>query len=838
MSSIRTLIFILIASIGSAANFVPNSSFESGYSRGWCAYATGPNQAWGNLEFGNGLLTNDALHGQYSLRVPTGARLVSRAIWLTNGNYRISFYGKGVGSLPYGLFDEVALQTAANPFSTAVLTGSWVRYSAAFVCTSNQFYWVRFGFLNSPAQVDAIQLEPGVVVTAYSPQSTVEVGLSVANTNNMWFSTDTPAFNMNFWNEGGPQNIQVRYDIYNSWNSNVFGANASPLISGGTNTTISLPMPSQKGWLKVVSKLIGVSGSDDEMDMVVYPYPSNITASATSWLGGHPHISPFHARREHLARRNTARGLSPNGIAARWQAIQPSTNTDFVFFDVCYTNWQNEGLGNIVCLTPEDGVWNPWATNANGTASEGFWSNYCYMVANRVCNGLGLTNVYFDIGPNEPYQHGPTTPTDFQQLTNYARFANYAIQAVTNAYNGARILFGAGSYGNGDWVYGAWTNLSAGAQASTVAIATHQYPNDLSIDPNIGEFEYTRFTQPGPWLRTFGSIKPVWNTESGTYDTGPILGLNGFWGIAYFLAWTPTYESERSESMLRQLTSTVRILPQALRCIGYGMRKFVYYDCRYFNDSSFTQGNPYVADYMQVDRPCAVALSVASSLVDYGFGAVTNSVTYPYLEMYCYTNSSGNPVVAAWSADRMNRTLTLTNSNYELLDMMGNQIQPVGSLTAKVCRVPEYFRSTTLTLAQLSNTLARAVAVMVADVLAPKISIDVVPIGLYSGDTNRVLFKWSAIDDTYTAWQSAASNTNVVSKWKLDGGSYSIFSPSNHVLYPNLAAGNHTFYVTSMDAVGNAAETVYSFSTSTPGGGGTFNVTGTLRVTGTLTIGP
>lgn len=831
---LRFIALLFLVGQCSAANLAPNSSFETGYSRGWCAYATGPNQAWGNLEFGNGLLTNDAFHGRYSLRVPTGARLISRAIWLNSGSYRISFYGKGVGSLPFGVFNQIDLQIGANPPNTAALTGSWARYQATFVAASNSLYWIRFGFLNSPAQVDAIQLEAGVVATAYAPQASIEVGLTGANTNNMWFVGDSPTFNLNFWNEGGPQNAQVSYNIYDSWNSNVVSANASPLLVGGTNTSVSIPIPNLKGWFKVTSKLTGVNLSDDEMDMVVYPYASNITASATSWLGGHPHISEFHSRREHLARRNTARGLSPNGIAARWQSIQPSTNTDFVFFDVCYTNWQNEGLGNVVCLTPEDGIWNPWATNSDGSASTSFWSNYCWMVANKVCNGLGLTNVYFDIGPNEPYQHGPVTPTDFQQVSNYARFLNVGIQAVTNAYNGAKILVGSGSYGTGEFVYGAWTNLSAGAQASTVAITTHQYPNDNSLDPNIGDS--STFTVPGPWISQFGSIKPVWNTESGSYDSGPILGLNGFWGIAYFFYWTPTYESQRSESMLRQLTSTVRILPQALRCIGWGMRKFFYYDCRYFNDSSFNQGNPYVADYLQVDRPCAVALSAASSIVEYGFGPITNATGYPYLEMYAFTNASGKPVVAAWSADRRNRTLTLTNSNYELLDMFGNQLT-TNSLTAHIYRVPQYFRSGTLTLAQLSNTLAQASSVNVADTVAPNISIDIAPIGPWSGDTNLVIFKWSAIDDTYTAWQSDVSNTNVMSKWKLDGGSYSVFSPSNHVLYPNLSAGNHTLYVSAIDIAGNQREVAYSFATATSGGG-QWNTAGTLTVTGNLTIGP
>ena len=60
-----------------------NSSFESGYSRGWDAFATGPNGSWGNLEFGNGL-PPPGLYQRILREVEVP--LISAALGATRGN--------------------------------------------------------------------------------------------------------------------------------------------------------------------------------------------------------------------------------------------------------------------------------------------------------------------------------------------------------------------------------------------------------------------------------------------------------------------------------------------------------------------------------------------------------------------------------------------------------------------------------------------------------------------------------------------------------------------------------------------------------------------------------
>jgi hypothetical protein len=437
------------------------------------------------------------------------------------------------------------------------------------------------------------------------------------------------------------------------------------------------------------------------------------------------------------------------------------------------------------------------------------WSNYCFQVVNRYKTFCS----YWEIGPNEPFQSGPTSPINVQIATNYATVLSAGIRGVTNADASAKIIAMAGAFGGGAWAWEVWTNLSAGSQAAVSYISTHIYPQDNGSDPNAASDADSFFSNAKGWITTFNGVRPVLNTESGTYAVGPIKGLNGIWPVAYDVQSSYSPESGRSERENRQLASMVRILPEALRDIGYGFQKFFSYDSRYWNDANFQTTQPYAADYQQVDRPEIVSLSIAQSIVARGFGRVVNAGAAA-LEMYSYTNAAGNPVVAAWNYDRVNRTLTLTNATLGLLDAMGNIVQ-TNLGTARVSRFPQYFVSSSLSLVQLSNTLASATVASAADILAPKVSFDIAPSGNWSGATNAALVKWTALDDTSTAW-TPTSATNVVYKWKLDAGSYSPYSQSNHVWFSNLASGNHTVYVTAADAAGNAAEYNYVFGVTAP----------------------
>lgn len=866
--ALRILLFLLIALPAFGANLVPNSSFEVGAGRGWLTFGTANSAYLGEVGPTKSFLTNSAAHGTWSMIIVPGARLQSRAMWLKAGTYTMTLKAKTFSGLqgPYhgGIMDGGNLSEVSPP-SLGNITGSFLSYTQSFTASSNAFYWVKFLNNGQPTFcVDAIQVEAGSATT-YAPASTVEMGIIVDGTNNMYFSGDTPTFTVKAWNEGAATAERWGYQIFDLWNSNIITAHKTISIGSGDSAMQTIQLPSRNGLLRLTTRLYSYNDSYDECSIVIYPYASNVVSDASNdWLGGHVNASDFHTRREQLTNRKWTRLLSPNFRNTRWWNPSPNTaesveatRGSFSFVDSLITGPAALGIQFVGPLTPADGYWAQWATNANGTWDAMAWSNYCYVVVNRFKNYIHA----WEIGPNEPYQSGPYTnltgtpfgteslegqpftgtnlPINVRVATNYSLTLSYGIAGVTNADPTATIIGVAGAYGAGEWAWTAWTNLSSDIQSWVDIISTHIYPQEQGQDPNEPEHAAGHFSNPDGWIRTFGGIREVWNTESGTYSSAgsTIKGLNGMFPISYDVQRTldPTAEAIRSASMVRQLAASSEILSEALRCIGLGFRKYFYYDSRAWNDASYVGLTSYASDYQYVDRAEIVPLSVARQAVQWGFGYVTNAVTF-YLEMYAFTNAQGMPVITAWNAARTNILLTCSNSFFEVRDAMWNLVQTNVS-TIVITRIPQYIRSGTLSLTQLSNTLCFATGSASPDIQPPQVSFDIAPSGPWSGDTNRTLIKWTGIDNVYTAWATngvvAPSATNVVFQWALDGASYNSPSQSNHVWLSHLSAGNHIFRVRATDKAGNSADYVHYFVPPPS----VLNVSGTARI-GTITIAP
>ncbi len=847
------------------SNLIPNSGFECGFGRGWIQYGTSDSGYLGNARQPGGFLTNDAHSGTYSL-VAKG-EIYTRGMYLLATNYSLSFWAKassaGAGPFFFGMLADSEIGNG-SVVGTTNIAGAWTRYTLTYTAPSNGFYRAKlFTFqANIDFLIDDLQLETGSSATTYAPAATIEMALSSENTNRMWFSGDSVTLKFNFWNDGAQALARARYGIYDGKNSNVFTGDISVTLAAATNTTYTVTLNGLRaGWYRVASRLLTVNDSGDELALVNYPYVSNLVTHATNdWLGGHSHASLYHVQRELMANRKWSRTLSPNYINTRWDLLEPTRGATYTFYDDHITNLTYQGMNVIATLTPTDTYWPLWATNADGTADMMAWSNYCQKVVAHLYP-LGVR--WFEVGPNEPYQTGPFTnvfggltttaadsvagmaytgtnkPFNSRVSTNYARALAYGIAGATNGNVGVKIVAMAGAYGAGEWADEVWLALTANLQGWIAAVSTHIYPQDNATDPNDGEYAGFHFSNPSGWITRFRSRGvQIWNTESGTYY-GPssFKGMNGMMPIAFDLVSDlgGYPEASRGETMQRQLTSTARILTQALRCMGYGFDRYFYYDSRFFNVQSFNGSQPYPADFTGVDHPHIFTLSVAASLIRHGTGPITNTTYLHYIEAYACTNGAGNAIVPIWCNDVTNKTITLDNAAFAVLDESGNQIQ-TNNATVRLGRIPVYLWSGTRTLAQLSNSVAGATVAVVADNLPPQISIDIAPSGSWSGATNAQLFKWTAIDDMSSACPSnivthlTDTKTNVVYKWKLDGQPYGAYSQSNYVWIPNLAAGDHTFYVTASDAAGNAQEVSYQFTATNR----FINVSGTARFGGAI----
>lgn len=863
-----TLLFLVMAvsAFGWGTNLIPNSSFEVGHGRGWIQFRTTDSNPLGNLNFCTEQITNNtAVHGGSSLLLYSRAFLSSRAFWALAGNYTFSWYQKSLDGGTYGASSAfVTTHSNMNLFVenyTVALTGSWTRGSTNITLSSDGFYCVHL-WVPSHAYIDAVQFETGTVATAYSPNAEIECGIRLTGMYGMHFTGNTPNFDMVFRNEGAITNARAEYRLYDWLNSNYLTHSFSITLPAATNYVTNVTLP-RKGHVRVLTRLYDVADSTDECKTIAYNFPSNTVGNVTNdWLGGHPHVTRFHALRDVYAGRRIARSLSPGFRNTRWWAGSATADIEFtrgsIVFDPAhsFTNWQQAGLLGLGCLTPGDTLWPTWAVVANAPGQtyhtnvnfpyigmwDGMaWSNYCFWttLTNKGAGGID----FVEMGPNEPYQTGPDSgppfpdedpaediwvgadnlPINTKNPTNFAKITAYGIAGVTNADPTMKIVIVAGAAGNGEWAYSVWTNLNnmySGSVPWVYAISTHRIQHDHGFDPNDPYYLgiATSTHHPGGWMNRFRGVRPVWNTEYNTVGGTYMQGLNGLFSydlIRDFVA-EGMPESTRSELGNRQTTSTIATMTSALRDIGFGGDKFFWYSSRYFNENHLIMA-PFsadlAADQNQVDKAELVALSVARHMVDApGYGPITN-LSHTAIEMYMFTNATRLwSVAVAWSADRVNRTLGLNNANVGVVDLMGN---PGATNTTNICisRAPTYIVSSTLSVPQLSNTLRLCTATVTPDVIPPSVSFDIAPTGLWSGDTTKQLFKWTAIDDISVAWSAnSPSKSNVVYRYKLNGGTYTPYSQSNHCWIANIPAGTNTFWVSAKDKTGNVGEYAYEFS--------------------------
>jgi hypothetical protein len=811
----------------SAANLVPNPSFEVGIGRGWVNW--GDASIIGNQNAMIGFLTNDAVHGRYSFRMHQEARVLrSRMMFLTNSDaVTVSFYAKAHPSAAGPLYADLfaAPELISTPAFGAMvnlgtMTTSWVRYSFTLTNITNGYYQVALAWAqNMGVQLDAFQVEYGTNATTFVPHRTVELGLDAVNTNNVWFAGDAAQVRMNFWNHGAASSQLVLYEVRDFINSNILSSGSTTVsLLAETNTSATVNLPTRYGHFNVRARLANFDDAGDEMTMAVYPFPSNLTVRTDGWLGCHPHASEYQIYLAVLLGYDVVRLLSPNTFATRASVVNPSAGV-WNYTDYAFTNYHRYSLKIYAPLTEGDGLWPAhWLSFTN-------YEEYCSNVVTRFKH----TNIVWTLW-NEPLQSGPQTPFNLRQETNYAQLCEFGIRGITNADPNAVILFGGGSSGDGAWVYRAFTNMGAAYRARISGFETHQYMRDNITDPNAVFERDTESSATLPWITLFTNVH---DTELGTWGVDPVRGWNGLvpyepgtYGIT-LSGYDP--EASRGEKWQRHPSSLVRLLTQVLSDKGHGADVVIPYDHRYFNPQYYTETIPSSFDYLGVEKPQNVAVSVAGFMVQKGFGRVQN---YPNagLEMYIYTNSVGQALVCAWSNDKTNRSAIITNSVI-VVDCMGNT-NSLGTTNLIVTRFPTYFISSTLTVPKLTNMFGYATVAGIADTLAPNISIDIAPSGPWQG-TNFNLLKWTGIDEHWTQWTTAATATNVLYNLIVNGVRVASGTQSNHWWLTGLNLGNNTVIVEAYDRDYNTNQVSFQFA---PGVLPTTVLQGNMTLQGNITI--
>ncbi len=786
------LILLSFASLSGVAapNLIPNSSFECGSGRGW--------QMWSEKDNGGSPLSikdqivNGGWHGNKSAKILSFYNLHSRPVWLEAGkSYTFTFYASADGGNSFR-YEICTIDNVNNGTGGWIVpTKAWTRYAFTFAPPTSYWYMVGWWHYQGgmTAYVDGIQLEVGTVPTPYQPMAVQEVGLETPALYNTLYDGDAKQVEVKWWNDGAATTNSVHYEVFDLWNRKRSSGFLTSVLPARSATTASIPLP-LTGWQRVVTRIPNINDSRDELTLAVLPTSGNGAPGTNGVFGAHSNWDTNQIRYLRQAGYGWTRSLSPALNLFRWRLVEPSRG-NFVWTDAGVEMFAGNGLSVLATLSDVDGEFPPWAVRADGSINMSDYSNYVWRVVNRYKDKVRYWEIW-----NEPAQSGPLW---LRVSTNYASMLSVGAAAVKAADPAGKVVAFGGVFDE-IWAQIVWNLLSPADRARIDVISCHIYPRDNSLDPNDWDWD-PRLSR---WKQAFGSIRPIWNTETGTWSRGGMLTENVIWNYRTEVPFADEYL--RAEQMIRSKVAVERVVRNLIRSLGNGFRNYFYYDHRAWTSTMMPLTQPTVWEYTDSPRPVGVAVSIASRFLDQYSSArqITNAASLA-VEMYLFQVGSSS-VVAVFSIDRVSRQLTVTNTSFTVYDVMGNPLAfPPGKLVTT--RTPQYIVSTTLSANQLEQTLTSASLTTVADTNPPNVSVDIAPSGTWGGGT--ALLKWTGIDDTYV--NSPAYKTNVAFAWKFDNDPYPAFSQTNFVR-ANVAAGNRTLWIKARDRDGNVSETSYVFA--------------------------
>jgi len=301
----------------------------------------------------------------------------------------------------------------------------------------------------------------------------------------------------------------------------------------------------------------------------------------------------------------------------------------------------------------------------------------------------------------------------------------------------------------------------------------------------------------------------VWNTESGAWDLGFYQGVSSnfvAWGKNL---WPHTDASRYYEGMIGAADF---LTTNFLRTIAAGQSKYFYYDSRVYAAPDYFKHHPTIWEYDGTIRTKGIAYAVAGSLIDHST-PLGNVSADPNSYFLVFDKGSG-PIAALFSADKKPRqtTLTLSSSQFQVLDIMGNPVSITGNIIP-YGRIPVYLRGIGITAATLKSALQTAIVATRTDTIPPNVSISDAPRGPIASNAFRV--RWIGLDDSsypnlgeMNPESHMPSDTPnpvaILYSYSLSG--YSDWSPwtaRTYADFTDVPNGSYTFSVKAKDEAGN-----------------------------------
>lgn len=792
-------------------NLIPNGSFETGVD-GWGWVGEGGGQViplgmlWDNTQGHSGgaclRISNPVANrlqpgnNEQTLISPVyhvaANKVHSLSLWVkkeTGTTTGVTAYIKNTFVPPSGYHAQFVL--AADILDAGT---SWTKisipeeYLVAYPTADFQIYLKCNITADAVLLITDIQLEEGDE-TSFAPAASLEAGVVIdmetVPGNIFWDTDDIEAtlyvHNSELWLQEGTLHFEV-YDVMNRVVDS--GTVALSVASGTTHSeTFSLDV-GKLGAFRLVTWIEGVNRSERELAYSVIPEPATLLTDTTSNMGCHPNYTDFQLSKLQRMGVKYIRDLSPAAYG-RWDIIEPVEGS-YVFFDTEVARALSYGM-TPMCVLGANNFWPAWA------ATTPFfdltkWSNFCSAMATHYSPSIKIWEIW-----NEPTVFMNT----LAQIDFYAQMIRVAADAILAADPTATIV-GCGG-------------LSLFYMDLVIRSLERQYPDWVWQDhvPVMATHFYPGGSPPESFVEPVieGKGVEVWNTETGVWDIG-YMARN-------FVAWgRPVYPHINGSKFYTGLIGAACAVAENYAVtVAHGLGKYFQYDTRYYAAPNYFEEHTSLFDYDGTLKPKGVVYAILGSFIDHAIGMGNVA---PNNDLFLVFDTGGtNPFAVLIASDRLPATLTplgLVDSDFEVLDLMGNNISITGT-DIPYGRVPVYVRGLGITAAAFKTAIESGTVASREDTTAPNLVIVDAPRGAITTGAFRA--RWAAVDDTsypnlgeinsesHVLNDDPDPNAIVYSHQLNPVEGWSAWTAEVYADYSGLSSGSYTFSVRARDKAGN-----------------------------------
>lgn len=814
-----TLVESLIGTPPVPGNILSNSSFEVPLDAGW-GYKVETHKEHSTLR------TNEtSFHGNNSLVLSDNwTHAVSRAYHLKAGKtYTFSAYIKASTSEPiYGdlLIENVFDPSGDDPPYTLkqsfVTTNQWTRISvmgSAMPSPSSHSYLkiVRRGGGSGKLYADAIQLEEGAQ-SAYGPSHPLEIGITFDPKGHIFHrGVDTIQAKLHLYNNNSTNaNDSLTYSVFNASNRVIKVGSLQPTWTSRQTVVVPIPVDgvgSEYGYFRVV-----VHGKKDRWAererafSIIYPVDKTPN-DAASVMGIHTWVDDFHLILMNRLGIKWIRSMSVDPLV-KWNGVE-SANDQWI-----WNKPEGAAVQSKIDLLKSYGIMilgtlygDPaWAVSG-AQPNLSHWSDY---VRNTVSHYQDKIK-YWEIG-NEPIQEAGIT------VTNYAQMLKSASDII-KSINAANPLAGLRTVGMGGFPYPSttWGGPSFRLIIDEVKrlFPTWNWAADIKIHST-----HIYHMNPGSYKKTYDEIinppstsdipkgLEIWNTETGSWSQFAYQGEE----TGFFLplkTLVPYASANRIYDSLK--TSPREMASNFINTVGWGQKKYFYYDMRDHTAPDFESTHCTILEYDGHIRPTGVAYAIAGHFLDHAerldsLFVKTNAPAH-------FFRKNGKLILALARTDAVNESLSMSllKGSPKVYDMMGNLIAtslssiPFGPEPVYIT-VDEWSSSVPsgATLQELKTAAANGTVGRAVDTLAPTITIIEAPVDAV--DENFFRVRWVALDNVSVPVES--SPQALMYRYRLvNKHDWTPWTEKALETYVGVPKGTYRFEVMAKDEAGNISAT-------------------------------